>query len=173
MKITLFLVLQLSCLMYRLIESPYTTALSPLAIATGCDSIPELNQGIIDFVTPKIKKKVGRGECWDLANEALLSIDAKWNGKYVFGRLVDDKTECVFPGDIIQMESLKTVKKEGNRTDIQEFPHHTAIIYEVKGPGKYVLAHQNTEFTGKKVGLSELDLAYVVKGHFKIYRPVR
>jgi len=143
------------------------------AFDADCDAIPELNQGIIDFVKPRIKKKVGRGECWDLANEALLSIGATWDGRYEFGRLVDYKTECVFPGDIMQFENVKAVYKTGSRTDYQEFPHHTAIIYEVKGPGKFVLAHQNTAFSGKKVGLSELDLANVVKGHYKIYRPVK
>lgn len=136
-----------------------------------CDSIPPLNKGVLDFVNAHIHKKVGRGECWDVAAEALNSVQANWDQRYAFGTKVDYKKECIYPGDIIQFENVKVVIKEGTTTDTGVYPHHTAIIYEVKGKGKYTLAHQNTPFSGKRVGLSELDLANVVKGKITIYRP--
>ena len=51
--------------------------------------------------------------------------------------------------------------------------HHTAIVYEVKDIGKYIIAHQNTSDFGRRVGLSELDLANIQKGRFTIYRPYK
>ena len=67
--------------------------------APTCDSVPELNKKIIAFVKTKLNKKVGRGECWDLAAEALNSTQAKWDGNYVFGKEVNYKKDCVYPGD--------------------------------------------------------------------------
>jgi hypothetical protein len=51
-----------------------------------CDSIPSINKQIIVFVKNNIGKKVGRGECWDLANEGLNFVSAKWDGEYNFGK---------------------------------------------------------------------------------------
>ncbi|MBD80145.1 MAG: hypothetical protein CL840_14625 [Crocinitomicaceae bacterium] len=138
----------------------------------ACDKVPKLNQKIIEFVDSKIKKKVGRGECWDLAFEALSSTDAKWDGQYKFGKEVFYRSECIFPGDIIQFERVKIKYEKDGITYNGEMAHHTAIIYEVKEIGVYTLAHQNTAFSGRKVGLSELDVKNISKGKFKIYRPV-
>ena len=66
------------------------------------DSLPFLNKEIIEFTTSKIGKKVGSGECWDLAAEALDYAGAKWKRSYVYGRKVDLSEEKVLPGDIIQ-----------------------------------------------------------------------
>ena len=173
MKFIVFIFLLIPGLFDKSVANSSVVEVHDRLTMLDCDMVPELNKRVINFVNTKIKKKVGRGECWDLANEALQSIDATWDGRYKFGRLVDHKTECVYPGDIMQFENVKSVIKDGSRTDYQEFPHHTAIIYEVKGQGKFVLAHQNTTFSGKKVGLSDLDLATVTKGKIKIYRPVK
>ena len=140
-------------------------------IISECDSIPELNRQVIDFVTSKIKKKVGKGECWDLAAEALNSVGAKWNGQYVFGNVVHYQSECVYPGDIMQFKGVKIHYQVGNRIYDEKMEQHTAIIYEVKAKGDYVLAHQNTSFSGKKVGLSPLKLSDITRGKFTIYRP--
>jgi hypothetical protein len=148
-------------------------ALKPInrIIKTECDSTPVLNKQIIDFVTSKIKKKVGKGECWDLAAEALNSVGAKWNGQYVYGRVVNYQTECVYPGDIMQFKNVKIHYQVGNHVYDEKMEQHTAIIYEVKAKGEYVLAHQNTSFSGRKVGLSPLKLEDITRGKFIIYRP--
>ncbi len=137
----------------------------------NCDSIPELNQGVVDFVKTKIKKRVGRGECWDLAAEALNSVNAKWNGQYVFGKEVS-REGCLYPGDIIQMERVTLRYEKDGGVYKEKMPHHTAVVYEVKGKGVFIIAHQNTSIYGKKVGLSEFDLNYLEKGKIIIYRPV-
>lgn len=139
----------------------------------ACKNTPELNKQVIKFVDSKMKKRVGRGECWDLAAEALQLINAKWNGKYKYGKEVFYQSECIFPGDIMQFEGV-TVKYVTDGFKYKEkMAHHTAIIHEVKDKGHFVLAHQNTRFSGRKVGLSTLELKNITKGKFKIYRPIK
>jgi hypothetical protein len=135
------------------------------------DSIPEMNKQIIDFVKTKIKTKVGTGECWDLASEALKSVNATWNMKYKFGSEIDYKKETVFPGDIIQFEGVVLNYEINGKKYIEKMSHHTAIIFEVKDKTNFTLAHQNNGYSGRKVGLSPLDLSTLTKGKFKIYRP--
>ena len=142
-----------------------------LSIKNDCNESLPLNEEIIAFVNSKMNKKVGKGECWDLANEALTNVQAKWDGNLKFGRKLDYKKECVYPGDIIQFEKVKVKYTENKITYQEAMPHHTAIIYEVNGTGNFVLAHQNTAYTGRKVGISSLNLMNVTGGKISIYRP--
>lgn len=144
-----------------------------LSINSDCKEILPLNEGIISFVNSKMDKKVGTGECWDLASEALNLVKAKWDGKYVFGKVLNYKTDCIYPGDIIQFEKVKVKYTENKMTYEEAMPHHTAIIYTVNGIGDYMLAHQNTAYTGRKVGKSKLLLSNITTGKFIIYRPVK
>jgi hypothetical protein len=137
-----------------------------------CDSIPLLNQKIISYVRTTIGTKVGHGECWDLAAQALNQNQALWDHKYKFGREINPARECVYPGDIIQFEGVLVRFSKGPRNYQETMEHHTAIVYEVKEKGVFVLIHQNTVYSGRKVGLSELDLKTIVRGKIKIYRPV-
>ena len=139
----------------------------------NCDSTPALNQDIIAYVNKHIKRTVGRGECWDLAAEPLNELGATWDKNYDYGMKVNYKTDCIYPGDIIQFEGVLIKTKKGNMTITSVMDHHTAIVYEVKDVGKYIIAHQNTNDFGRKVGLSELDLANIQKGRFTIYRPYK
>ena len=139
---------------------------------TNCDSIPQLNKLIVAYAESKIGKKVDRGECWDLAAEALKSVNAKWDGAYVFGRLVNQKKECIFPGDVIQFEGVKTKYKKDNMVYTGQMLHHTAIIYQVISDGNYKIAEQNTGGSkGKKVSIGDFDTKTVTKGKYMIYRP--
>ena len=139
----------------------------------ACDQIPELNQEIITFVDAKMRKKVGNGQCWTLAAQALDKVNANWDGKFKFGTLLDPDTDCIYPGDIIQFKNVKFVTKEGNATSYNEMIQHTAIVYQVIGKGQYRIAHQNTEKWGKKVDVSTIDLKTKKKGKIWIYRPTR
>lgn len=135
------------------------------------DSIPEMNKQIIAFVKTKIKTKVGTGECWDLAAEALKSVNASWNMPYNFGREINYKIEPVFPGDIIQFEGVQLNYIIDNKKYTEKMSHHTAIIFEVKNNSNFILAHQNNGYSGKKVGLSPLELNTLTRGKIKIFRP--
>lgn len=156
--------------MQRLLTIVFLSIVS-LSSAPAQTKIPELNKKIIKYVESVIGKQVDRGECWDLANQALTRTNAKWDGKYKYGKEVDPKKDEIYPGDIIQFEKVKVKYTQGNTTTIESMPHHTAIVYKVLGKGQYQLAHQNTGFSGRKVGLSKLELENVVKGKMKFYRP--
>jgi hypothetical protein len=137
------------------------------------DDLPQLNRQVLEYVESVIGEQVGRGECWDLANQALLRIDAKWDGRYKYGREYDPKKKAVLPGDLIQFKDVKVRYREGNTIYVESMDHHTAIVYRVLDGGILELAHQNTTFSGRTVGISKLDLKTVVSGRMWFYRPVR
>ncbi len=137
------------------------------------NDLPELNMQIVEYVESVMGEQVDRGECWDLANQALTRIDARWDGKYKYGREVNPKRREIYPGDIIQFKDVKVRYREGNTIYTETMAHHTAIVYRVLDEGVYELAHQNTGFSGRTVGVSKLDLGTVVSGRMWFYRPER
>jgi hypothetical protein len=137
---------------------------------------PPLNQKIIGYLETVIGKTVDRGECWDLANQALSISGAYFDRSsqksiYIFGKEVDPRREKIYPGDIIQFRNVKLQYEMDDAIYTETMAHHTAIIYKVYSDGHYQLAHQNTAFSGRKVGLSDLRLADVKTGKMKFYRP--
>jgi len=136
--------------------------------------LPALNRQIVDYVATTIGTKVNRGECWDLAYEALERNDAEWNKKYEYGKRYNPKNEDVLPGDLIQFENVTLQYTKGSVNYTETMGHHTAVVYRVLDQEQKIfeLAHQNTEFSGRKVGLSELNLSHVTKGKLMFYRPV-
>ncbi|MEI7897993.1 MAG: hypothetical protein WCJ26_13225 [bacterium] len=138
-----------------------------------CDTIPELNRRIIKLVDQQIGKTVDRGECWDLAALVLNETGASWDKEYGFGRLVDPEKDCIYPGDLIQFEGVYIKYTVGLAVYTETMGHHTAVIHDVKSKGVFVLAHQNTGTSGRKVGLSGLDLKTIIKGKYQVYRPVK
>lgn len=138
-----------------------------------CDSVPDLNKQVIAYVETKINHKVGEGECWDLAAEALNTVGAKWDNEYKFGREIDLKKECAYPGDIMQFKNIKINYKLNNTYYHETMADHTAIIYEVVEQDNFNIAEQNTSRLGQKVGITPLKLSNISSGKFKIYRPVK
>ena len=137
----------------------------------NCGAVPQLNRDVVSYVQSKVGKRVARGECWDLAAEALNAAGAAWDKRYRFGRPVTPGSECIFPGDIIQFEGVKVKYQKGNYFYEEMMSRHTAVIYAVHDDGTYVIAEQNTSAGGKKVTLNALDLKNVIKGKYYIYRP--
>ncbi len=137
------------------------------------NEIPELNRNILDYITTTIGTKVNRGECWDLAYEALNRNNAAWDGKFKYGVEINPKKQMVYPGDLIQFANVEIRYQRGNTTYTETMGQHTAIVYKVIDQEKKIfqIAHQNTNFSGRKVGLSDLDLNTVVKGKYWFYRP--
>lgn len=136
--------------------------------------VPPLNQKVIAYVKTTIGTQVNRGECWDLAYEALTRNEAMWDWAYEYGEKIDHKHDTVFPGDIVQFENVVMKYQKGNMLITETMDHHTAIVYRVIDAENLIfeLAHQNTEFSGRKVGLSEFNLNFVTKGTVMFYRPV-
>jgi hypothetical protein len=148
-----------------------------LAGGVSQTDLPPLNQKIIEYVDSVMGRQVDRGECWDLANRAL-----EYSGSYfdrtsrrninVYGRLLRPGEE-VLPGDLMQFERVKLEWNTDRYTTYrEEMQHHTAIVYEVNGPGDYRIAHQNTQYSGRRVGVSTFKMERVTRGQIMIYRPV-
>lgn len=138
------------------------------------EEIPAINQKIVGYVKSTIGTKVNRGECWDLAYEALTRHECMWDWEYEYGEKYNPKKEVVFPGDLIQFENVTLKYRKGNMSVTETMGHHTAIVYHIIDQEKKIfeLAHQNTEFSGKTVGLSEFNLNNVTKGEIIFYHPV-
>lgn len=158
-------------LMFLLITSFDHKNADVVTKVVSCDSVPVLNKQIITFINTKIGKTVGKGECWDVAAEALNKVNAKWDGNYKFGKEVNYKKDCVYPGDIMQFENVVLKYSVGSKQFMEKMTHHTAIVYEVKGKEELVMADQNTGRSGKKVGLSPFNFKDMTKGSFKVFRP--
>ncbi len=147
-----------------------------LILLLGSAEIPSLNKKVINFVDSVIGEKVGRGECWDLAAAALDHAGAyldRSNQKdiYVFGKKLNPTKDQIYPGDILQIENLKLEYTEGNTIYTENMSHHTAIIYEIIDRDQFKIAHQNTSFSGRTVGVSILNMQNIKKGKVIFYRP--
>lgn len=133
----------------------------------------ELNKNILSFAQSSSNKTIGRGECWDLAAQALDLYQADWARPFFFGRPFNPKTEQVFPGDILQMYSLKLVTRLPNgsvRTEYFGLPQHTAVVEKVIASNTYLMLNQNV--AGKRyVVRTVLDLNKLVSGKIDFYRP--
>jgi len=154
------------------------TLLLTLILILPAKETPLLNQKVIEYVNTVIGQKVGRGECWDLAAAALDYAGAyldRSNQKsiYVFGEKLNPNKDRILPGDIMQIENLSIEYTKGNTTYTENMSHHTAIVYEVISVDHFKIAHQNTSFSGRKVGLSELDMSNITNGKIIFYRPYR
>lgn len=134
----------------------------------------ELNDKVLSFVGTVLGTTVGRGECWDLAQQALDINLADWTRPTSFGRPLNPDKDEIKAGDIIQFRSVKTTEHlpdGGTRWETLGAPDHTAVIYRVLGKKRYTLAHQN--IGGKRtVMTSNINLANVTGGKYRIYRPV-
>lgn len=143
------------------------------AITARGQEMPTMNKEIIRYVESVIGQQVDRGECWDLAYQALNRVEADWDGRFKYGKKVDPLKDKIFPGDLIQFDNVKIQYKEGNTTYTETMGQHTAVVYEVLGKGRYRIAHQNTSFSGRKVGISKLNIHHIVKGDIDFYRPTK
>jgi hypothetical protein len=135
----------------------------------------KLGQKVVTFAAGKQGRQIGRGECYDLADQALAHAGAKSAPSY--GEITDDadyqwgrpiELKDVQPGDILQLRDHKitirtdtTVKKvfangsseEFDKWNEQDFKrgHHTAIVDVNKGNGVLEVYEQNVKPGGKRV----------------------
>jgi hypothetical protein len=157
--------------LFALAASAQMPEAGPQAVDTA--RLPAVNRAVLAFVDAHMGRRVGRGQCWDLAAAALRSAHANWDGRYGFGDPVDPATEDVLPGDIIQFEGVEIEYASPNGRYHQSMAQHTAVVHAVHGKGRYTLAHQNFGRAGRKVNLAELEVDHIVKGTYTVYRPVR
>jgi hypothetical protein len=124
-----------------------------LAATPPAAPIPPLNQKVLEFVRKRIGEKVGNGQCTSLAVEALRYAGATRypfdpSGDFVWGRPVASFKEAL-PGDIFQFRNAvfqgkRWITKRRWVSWHHEYPHHTAIVSEVREGGRFVaILHQN------------------------------
>jgi hypothetical protein len=157
----------------KLISILFFSAFFAFSSMQTSQDIPTMNLEIVKYVERVMGTQVDRGECWDIAYQALTLTNAKWDGMYKYGKAIDYKKEAVYPGDIIHFKGVVVKQTVGFSTITETMEQHTAIILKVYDKGVYELAHQNTSFSGRKVGTSPIDLNGVTKGKVTIYRPVK
>ena len=132
---------------------------------------PELNVRVANFAVQNLGGKVGNGECWTLAAEALKAAGAQPASGYNFGRLLP-QNETWMPGDIIQFNNCQFVDVQPHRrsTITVGAPNHTAIVYALKD-GLVTILQQNVN-GDKHVQTGVLNFSEMVSGTLQVYRPV-
>lgn len=158
------------------------------------ESLP-LNEKVLAFAMSKLGEQVGNGECWTLANDAVLAAGGRSSpaykdfpdrGDYVWGELVygvtakdgkqsDNPTagKKMAPGDIVQFRDARFEgARPGGGTYSMTAPHHTAVVAAVGADGKTIgVLHQN--WAGKKtVAEATFALRDMKGGCVRVYRPL-
>jgi hypothetical protein len=146
-----------------------------------------LNQKIVRFCEERIGQKVGDGECFALASQALREAgatrrfaDSPNKGDYVWGTLIlqvaagesgpvfSGHAENIAPGDILQIRDAFFKRKKA----FEKFGHHTAVVWRASGGGRDLEILQEN-FGGKKlVTKGTVHLDDLKKGWVRVYRPV-
>jgi hypothetical protein len=137
------------------------------------EDLPELNKKIVEYVESVIGTEVDRGECWDLAANALEYANADWDGMYEFGEEYIFKNKPILPGDILQFKNVIANYSEGYTTFTEKFMHHTAIVYKVHDNNLLEIAHQNTGLEKNMVVITDFNPEWITKGKLRYYRPVQ
>lgn len=127
--------------------------------------LPPLNERVLNFATNNIGNQIGRGECWDLADQALRQSGAEPARGYTFGDRID--VEDVIPGDILQFTTVRV--DEPGYWVVMGTPNHTAVVQAV-GEQRLFILQQN--FDGKRyVTTFEFNPDSVTSGTLEAFRP--
>lgn len=134
-----------------------------VALAAGPDDpLPPLNKAVLAEAKSALGKKVGGGQCTELAVRALRQAEARadffgsgggentWGQKVATLTVEDHPVADILPGDILQMadvrlESVRPYRRgavTGTRREWADYPHHTAVVSAV-GDGAIKVLQQN------------------------------
>jgi hypothetical protein len=128
--------------------------------------ISEIQREVVNFAADNIGKTIGRGECWDLADQALRAAGAEPPKGYSFGDRIP--LNEIQPGDILQFTSARF--DEPGYWTIMGTPNHTAVVHAVGDTRAFIL-QQN--FDGKRyVTTYDLNLNNQTSGQIEAFRPV-
>lgn len=142
----------------------------------------------------RIGQKVGNGECWTLANDALEAIAEECRARnqepcvpsrsYIHGALIYTyippkpsdppggiEAAGVARGDIIQFLTAHMRSRDGMSHSYRGAPDHTAVITSVERGGVLKVLEQNVG--SKKIVMEgKVDMSEMVSGEVRIFRPV-
>lgn len=128
--------------------------------------ISEIQREVVNFAADNIGKRIGRGECWDLADQALRAAGAEPPKGYTFGDRIP--LNEIQPGDILQFTSARF--DEPGYWTIMGMPNHTAVVHAVGDTRAFIL-QQN--FDGKRyVTTYDLNLNNQTSGQIEAFRPI-
>ena len=128
--------------------------------------ISELQRKVVNFAADNIGNRVGRGECWDLADQALRAAGAEPPRGYTFGDRIP--LNEIQPGDILQFTTARF--DEPGYWTIMGMPNHTAVVHAVGDTRAFIL-QQN--FGGQRhVTPYDLNLNNLTSGRLEAFRPV-
>jgi len=152
---------------------------------------------VLAFATAQMNRRVGvRGECWDLAQEALETSGLARPGAdlYVWGTRIDRLSDAR-PGDIIQFDRFENIIEISSTDESSSWgnvvtgPNHTAIIKTIERNAAATVYHQNFEanvrrvtqwvfyLTGSteetRIGQNIQTQVVSIRGSYIIYRPNR
>ena len=135
--------------------------------ATSAAPPPAFGQRVLDFARQHVSQRVGDGECFALADEALRNASA--GSASDFGR-VGAHTDYHWssrrvsaadaqPGDIVQFRRYvittvtRTVNADGSsreftETETRGAPNHTAVVVSNDGHGNLTILEQNVDIGG-------------------------
>ena len=167
-------------------------------VAHASDNGPKLsalNEKIVAFCRKSIGKKVGDGQCADLAYLALVNSGAESPddfrdnpkpGDYVWGELIyGHKVEngkhfetgnrnAVKPGDVIQMRDVMIEHEEDSQDYISketvDADHHTAVVSSVSADGMSYKVYEQNANDVPAVSSGDLHLEDMKSGYVLVYR---
>lgn len=148
----------------------FILSISLFCLLMSDNPIPPTNVKVIEYVNSVIGKKVDRGECWDLANQALTYAKAKWTFPTTYGKPIAYQKEQLYPGDLIQITNVVMETKTDTSIVRWKMTEHTAIVYEVISHSTIKIAEQNVNKV-KKVQLNNWNLNDIKSGKMQFYRP--
>jgi hypothetical protein len=154
----------------------------------------QTNAKLVRFCRSYLGRKLGNGQCSELAVYGLPAANARLDfnnlwGSYVAqysasgGRLTvalgaagrdpkNPRRVDIRPGDILQYENVKFEKHWNGGFSYQAYPHHTSIIERVSRDGATVkVLEQNVNGT-QYVLETELYLPEMTEGTLRISRPI-
>jgi hypothetical protein len=179
-------------------ETPDPSPVGLDAPSGGGHTTADVGVRVLGYARRQRGSRVGNGECFTLADRALSGAGARSasdfgavspNADYVWGTSV--ALTDLQPGDVIQFRDyrfdrdVETNNPDGSgssNSDLQERPHHTAIVETVDGDGAVTVLEQNAPqgsavrrtqlfFSGRSATSGHTTTTIRVQGTFWFYRP--
>lgn len=177
--------------------APEVIGLDARGSGGSTQSQPSLADRIVSWVRRQRGDRVGDGECFTLADRALRNAGAHGashygevhpDADYVWGSPVS--LADLRPGDVIQFRNYSyervTVTETPSETrteeEVQERPHHTAIVERIGANGAVTVLEQNSPerspvvrtelyFRSGTIASGSQTTTITVRGTFWFYRP--